>query len=682
MLSLMRTEPSVRAGGGPSLRRRRWQQPAIVIGAALAVTGVGSSVVGAVPAAPGPSMTLHATTVTAAAANATTVLDGYALSGAPTQTLEVTVSTDVGTLSMTETENLTLAFGYSSFTATPTISFTGLEPAVNAGLASLALAPGTKTGVTAHVGLDAYVAEAGLSYSPSNQHFYKYVADPGVSWTDAQTAAATQAYGGQAGYLATIPSAAVNNFVADNIEGASNVWFGAHAYYPNPDTPYPRVWQWTDGPLVHGMISECTNISGTCAFVNGTDGLNGDLYSSWAPGEPNNSGYSGPGTGEDSAVTNWRGTSGKWNDLSDSGSGEAGGYLVEFGDRPIGSSTPLTSTATSTSPIRVYAPPSAPTGLTARASDGGAVVSWDAAASNGGWPITASIATASPGGATCSPTPASATSCTIRGLLPATRYTFTVAVSNGYAVSSPSVPFVLQVPEGNPTVGITDPAGGGYLIVTLRGNIGHWHAGWLGSPHADAAPPIAPIVGMAAEPGGGYVVATDTGVVYNYTTGFYGSPAASHVRLAAGNPVVGIAAGTRGGYLLVTRQGDVFAYHTARHGSPALGHIKLRSPVVGITSTPTGGYLIVTAAGNVYAYGTIWRGSPAARAVKTSSVIGMAAVRDGAYVVVTAGGHVYAYGMARIGSSLRRGAGAVVAVTATRAHGYDLATSSGRVYRY
>ena len=76
----------------------------------------------------------------------------------------------------------------------------------------------------------------------------------------------------------------------------------------------------------------------------------------------------------------------------------------------------------------VLAPPGAPTGVTAKAGNVSALVSWKAPASNGSSPITGYTVTSSPGSKTCTTT--GALSCTVSGLTNGTSYTFKVKAKN------------------------------------------------------------------------------------------------------------------------------------------------------------------------------------------------------------------------------------------------------------
>ncbi|MCB0968666.1 MAG: fibronectin type III domain-containing protein, partial [Ilumatobacter sp.] len=89
--------------------------------------------------------------------------------------------------------------------------------------------------------------------------------------------------------------------------------------------------------------------------------------------------------------------------------------------------------------------PTAPTGVSAVAGDGSAVVSWASPADDGGAPIVSYSVTASPGGASCT---TSSLSCTVSGLVAGTSYTFTVRADNGRYSSAASTPSNAVVPTG------------------------------------------------------------------------------------------------------------------------------------------------------------------------------------------------------------------------------------------
>lgn len=98
--------------------------------------------------------------------------------------------------------------------------------------------------------------------------------------------------------------------------------------------------------------------------------------------------------------------------------------------------------------------PAAPTGVVAVPGDTQATVSWTAP-SHGGSPIIGYTATAVEDGTRqCTPSPATATTCTVTGLSNGTAYTFTVTATNGVGASGASVASVPVMPAGVPA-GIT-----------------------------------------------------------------------------------------------------------------------------------------------------------------------------------------------------------------------------------
>jgi gliding motility-associated-like protein len=136
-----------------------------------------------------------------------------------------------------------------------------------------------------------------------NNHFYQFITSPGISWTNAKAAAETLSFFGKQGYLATVTSAAENQFIVSKIQGQG--WMGAS------DEQVEGVWKWMTGPEAGQQFWQ--------GLSNGNV-VNG-LYNNWATGEPNNAGN------EDYAhfLTN-----GQWNDYPLS-LGGIQGYVVEFG---------------------------------------------------------------------------------------------------------------------------------------------------------------------------------------------------------------------------------------------------------------------------------------------------------------------------------------------------------------
>ena len=126
----------------------------------------------------------------------------------------------------------------------------------------------------------------------ANGHAYQYVPDAGITWTDAETAAAALTYQGMPGHLATLTSAAEQAFVE-----------GIRTYLGLPDwRPWIGLWD--------------ANGTGTFGWVTGEP----FAFTHWGAGEPT-----------DIGVERWveMFASGAWNNNVDS-SGIAQGYLVEY----------------------------------------------------------------------------------------------------------------------------------------------------------------------------------------------------------------------------------------------------------------------------------------------------------------------------------------------------------------
>jgi gliding motility-associated-like protein len=159
------------------------------------------------------------------------------------------------------------------------------------------------------------------NYLPSNGHYYEYVPNIGITWTNAKVAAQNNIYYGLQGYLATITAADEAQIAGEQASGAG--WIGGS------DEQQEGTWKWMTGPEAG------TNM----------------IFTFWNTGEPNNlndedyAHITAPGVG----------ISGSWNDLSNtgdtSGNYQPKGYIVEYGGMPGDPIIQISTSSTITIPF-------------------------------------------------------------------------------------------------------------------------------------------------------------------------------------------------------------------------------------------------------------------------------------------------------------------------------------------
>ncbi|SFM91783.1 PKD domain-containing protein [Methanolobus profundi] len=186
-----------------------------------------------------------------------------------------------------------------------------------------------------------FVLGGNTLYLEDTGHYYEYVASSHISWTAAETAAASRELEGLQGYLATITSAAENTFISSKIQGQA--WIGAS------DADTEGVWKWVTGPE-----------AGT-QFWSGNYAGSALAYENWASGEPNDAYLS---YGEDCAHLL---VNGEWNDYYSGYTDPITGYFVEYGGM-AGDESPQLSTTVTVSVTSVNDAPTTPGAFTSPTS--------------------------------------------------------------------------------------------------------------------------------------------------------------------------------------------------------------------------------------------------------------------------------------------------------------------------
>jgi len=180
-------------------------------------------------------------------------------------------------------------------------------------------------------------------FIPSTGHYYEFVSNYGISWTESKDNAAIATYYGLQGYLATVTSAEENFFITTELGGVG--WIGGSDHEEHDH------WKWISGPDAgieywEGRYPSHPTLPG--APVNG-------MYSNWNNGEPNHYfGNNDPEMWEDYCHMIYNpsvGPIGSWNDLPDAGTSgnfTPYGYVVEYGGMPGDPELHLFSTVTVT----------------------------------------------------------------------------------------------------------------------------------------------------------------------------------------------------------------------------------------------------------------------------------------------------------------------------------------------
>ena len=97
----------------------------------------------------------------------------------------------------------------------------------------------------------AFLIIAPVSANPifyeGNGHYYETIFEPGITWSEANSAAQSLTYQGVNGHLATITSEGENTFIKLNIESVywRHYWIGG--FQPAGSTEPDGGWQWVNG---------------------------------------------------------------------------------------------------------------------------------------------------------------------------------------------------------------------------------------------------------------------------------------------------------------------------------------------------------------------------------------------------------------------------------------------------
>lgn len=436
-----------------------------------------------------PVLSLSSTRTTAVPPNATTALAGVGVSGLPgTDPILVVVSASSGALTITTTSGLVLSPG-SSWTGDPTVAFSGTVADVNAALATLTLTTGDTGGSTTRLGIGALNAPPGYAYSLETGHFYTYVPDEAISYSDATSDARALSFHGQPGYLASIASGGVNDLATGLIGSDRNVWVGAKSgtfssadgYLVEFGDDALSATQWT-GPVLASSDVAVVGAPAAPSNVTATPGAGKATITFTAPTRTRGSAITGyvVTTAPGGATTDCPGSPCEVTGLTNGDPYTFAVHTVTAAD------TSLESAATD--PVTPAASPQKPTGVTVTPGDDAVTVAFAAPSDNGGAPVTEYTASALPGShsASCSASP-----CVLPGLAKGTDYVVTVVAANAVGdsaattgvsvrpVTVPDRPTNTDATSGNGSATVTfvtpDDNGGspvtGYTVTSSPGGV-------------------------------------------------------------------------------------------------------------------------------------------------------------------------------------------------------------------
>lgn len=157
------------------------------------------------------------------------------------------------------------------------------------------------------------------NYLPRNGHYYEYVPNIGITWTQAKAAAEGKTYYGLKGYLATLTAADEAQLAGEQAPGAG--WIGG------TDEKVEGEWRWVTGP--EGLENGGNGI----VFWNGVANGSSPNFAHWNFNEPNQ--FNGANEDYAHITAPGVGKAGSWNDLTNtgdpSGDYQPKGYIVEYG---------------------------------------------------------------------------------------------------------------------------------------------------------------------------------------------------------------------------------------------------------------------------------------------------------------------------------------------------------------